>query len=67
MFPQDPQPLPVPLLWEQARVTQATHLRSIHPLLPQWKSDPFRPLIPVVLSVFGLTGKASLTFRKMPL
>lgn len=64
MSSQDPQPLPVPLLWEQARVTQATHLRSIYPLLPQWKSNP---LIPIVFSVFGPTGKASLTFRKMPL
>ncbi len=64
---QDPWPLPVPLLWERARVTQATHLHSIHPLLPVWKSDRSHTLIPIALHTFLVTGKASLAFRKMPL
>lgn len=64
---QDPLPLPVPLLWERARVTQATHLHSIHPLLPLWKSDHSHTLIPIAMCTFLVTGKASLAFRKMPL
>lgn len=64
---QDRWPLPAPVLWELARVTQATHLLSIHPLLPLWKSDHSHTLIPIAPFAFLVTGKASLAFKKMPL
>lgn len=68
---QDPQPLPVPLLWEQARVTQAVHLHSIPPLLSLWKGYRSHTLILPALhkssqhvsgdrkSIFGIQKDAS--------
>lgn len=69
---QDLWPLPVPLLWEQARVTQATHLYSIHPVLSLWKGRHSRtlPLSPHHTSspgTFVVTGKVPLAFRRVPL
>lgn len=60
VFSQDPWPLPVPLFWEEARVTQATRIsaQSTHCCLGGKSHQPRSR------RTFLVTGKASLACRK---